>query len=111
MTDKILCLMRSNNGINGGENMAESTSSSTTDKNYLGYYDIVENWFTAENLKNYLDTHPIIDTYNVSRNLFNYPYSLMTSVHIPINTQVGLGRQFMEKISSNARILYGSPGS
>lgn len=91
--------------------MAESTSSSTTDKNYLGYYDIVENWFTAENLKNYLDTHPIIDTYDVSRNLFNYPYSLMTSVDIPINTQVGLGRQFMEKISSNARILYVSPGS
>ena len=92
--------------------MAEATSSNTsTDKNYLGYYDIVENYYTAENLKNYLDTHSINDTYNVSRNLFNYPYSLMTSVDIPINTQVGLGRQFMEKISSNARILYICPGS
>ena len=37
--------------------MAESK----TDKNYLGYYDIVENWFTAENLKNYLATLPLLD--------------------------------------------------
>ena len=75
-------------------------------------YDIIENLYGQFNVNQYLNNLEAFDAYDISDKLFNYPFHLMDSCDIKPKEAnvVNLGRQFMEKISAPAKILYMCPG-
>ena len=97
--------------VNKIEETGTAKGNKTGDADYTGYFDVVESEFTADNLKQFFDTNSAYNSYDISSKLFNYPYHFLTSVDMPVNTKVNLGRKFMENISANARVLYITPGA
>lgn len=79
-------------------------------------YDIIENLYGEDfNALDYVDSYikslADPDPYDISNKLFNYPFHLMPSCDMqPESGKVALGRQFLEKISVPAKILYICPG-
>ena len=79
-------------------------------------YDIIENLYGDNNIFNVKEyTESLVvgpDPYDISTKLFNYPFHLMPSCDMqPESGRVALGRQFLEKISNPAKILYICPGT
>lgn len=80
-------------------------------------YDIIENLYgngqfnAKEYVDSYINSLADPDPYDISNKLFNYPFHLMPSCDMqPESGKVALGRQFLEKISVPAKILYICPG-
>ena len=71
-------------------------------ENILSDKKVLEMYLNASNEK---------DSYDVSHRLYNSPYHFLDSADTILNSKVGLGRKFMENISSNAAIVYFLPGT
>lgn len=61
-------------------------------------------------LEKYQNRNVNSEAYDVSSRLFNSPFHFLETADLPINTEVGLGRKYMENISSNAAIVFMLPG-
>lgn len=62
-------------------------------------------------LKQYMASSNSIDDYDTSMRVFNSPFCLLNSVDPSINSQVQLGRKYMECIASNQSTVYFLPGT
>lgn len=77
-------------------------SVSNITENILSDKKVLDMYLNASNEK---------DSYDVSHRLYNSPYHFLDSADTILNSKVGLGRKFMENISSNAAIVYFLPGT
>lgn len=62
-------------------------------------------------LKQYMASSNKLDDYDTSMRVFNSPFCLLDSVDPTINSQVQLGRKYMECIASNQSTVYFLPGT